>query len=338
MPALFEGLSERINVVMDRLDDRQRTIPPLAVVNGVFKKYEDDRGSQLAKLLAYNGFFSMFPLLLASVSVLGIVLKDNPKLRETLINSALSSIPVLGSNLQDTDPLSGGTSVLVISILMAFWAGLGLLDMLQEVVNTVWNVPRFKRPPWIPRRLRAAGGALVIVACAGISGLGSYVLTTSLADPWRSIIAALMALAAGAIAFLALHKILCARHLTLRELLPGAVATALGWWALFSLGSFYVDRVVKNASDTYGAFAVVLGLLSWSYLLGMMFVYSTEIPAVLADGLWPRSLTGRNLGEPDELAIEIAARRELKFKAAEVSVQVEDVPADDELDAESRLT
>lgn len=304
------------------MDDLQRSWKPTAVVNGVLKKYGDDRGSQLAKLIAYNGFFSMFPLLLVSVSVLGIVLRDNPELRQRLVDSALSSIPVLGTDLNDTTGFSGGGMVLVVSILLAFWAGLGLLDALGEALNTVWNVPRYNRPGWVPRRLRAAGGAVAILLCAGISGVGNWVLGTSMTDPLRMVVGAAFPILAGALAFLALNRILCARRFRLGEVMPGAVGTALGWWGLFSLGNFYFNRVVRNASDTYGAFAVVLGLLSWSYLLGTLFVYSTELSSVLADRVWPRSLTGRRLTAADEQAIKAIARRELKDRSTEVVVQL----------------
>lgn len=318
----FDGLIERIDTTMDRVDDFQRSFAPLAVLNAVLKKFGDDRGSMLAKLIAYNGFFSMFPLLLASVSVLGILLRDDPELRQRMIDSTLSSIPVLGTDLSATSGLPGGGFVLLVSILLAFWAGLGLLNMIAEVLNVVWNVPRFDRPGWVPRHLRAAVAALVIVVCAGVSGVGNYVLGTSMANPWRSIIGAVFPLLAGAAASLLLHRTLCKRRFTLGNLLPAAIGTALGWWGLFSLGNFYFNRVVRNASDTYGAFAVVLGLLSWSYLLAMMFVYATELAAVLTDRLWPRSLTDRNLSDADQRALAIAARTQMKTRDFEVSVEV----------------
>lgn len=332
---MFDGVTEKLNRIMDRVDDFQRSKAPLGVANGVLKKYGDDRGSQLAKLLAYNGFFSMFPLLLASVAVLGIVLRGNPDLRDRVIDSALSSIPVLGSELGKTHQLEGGGAVLVVSILLAFWAGLGLLDTLQESLNTVWNVPRFDRPGWVPRRARAAGGALVIILCAGLSGAGNWILGTRLIDPVRVAIGAVFPIAAGFAAFILLHKILCARKLTVRELLAGAVASGLGWWGLFSLGNLYFNRVVKNASDTYGAFAVVLGLLSWSVLLGTMFIYSTEISSVMSDRLWPRSLTGRRLTTADEEAIEAVAQREVKTKVVDVIIDVREPAESEERGAEA---
>ena len=45
------------------------------------RKFVDDRASSLAALIAYYAFFSLFPLLLVFVSVLGFVLEDDPALQ-----------------------------------------------------------------------------------------------------------------------------------------------------------------------------------------------------------------------------------------------------------------
>ena len=74
----------------------------------VFKKFSEDRASNLAALVAYYAFFSLFPLLLAFVSILGFVLEDNPELRQDVIDSALARIPVIGSQLSgELKPLTG---------------------------------------------------------------------------------------------------------------------------------------------------------------------------------------------------------------------------------------
>ena len=48
--------------------------------------------SKLAALIAYYAFFSLFPLLLVLVSVLGFVLEDDPALREESLDSTLAQI------------------------------------------------------------------------------------------------------------------------------------------------------------------------------------------------------------------------------------------------------
>ncbi|MFN7148363.1 MAG: YihY/virulence factor BrkB family protein [Microthrixaceae bacterium] len=312
-----------IDRTADRVDAIQRRIPPVAIVFAVTKKYGEDRGGQLAMLLAYKGFFSLFPLLLAFVTLLGLLLSGNPELRDDLINSTLASIPVVGTEvISDTGQIDGSVLVLVGAVLVSLWAGLGLLDMLQEALNTVWDVVQHERPPWIIRRLRDVPGAILIALCAIASGAGRWLLADGASDALRWIVAALLAVLAGAAAYLGLHLLLCARSVPMRSHLPGAIATGLGWWGLQALGGWYVTRFVRDSSDTYGVFVVVLGLLSWTYLLGMMYLYSVELAAVLHERRWPRSLSGRDLTDADLAAFGALSEREARVPGTEIDVTV----------------
>ena len=55
-------------------------------------------------------------------------------------------------------------------------------------------------------------------------------------------------------------------------------------------GTAYVANVVKDASITYGVFAVVLGLLAWIFLAALGVVLSVEINVVRSKHLFPRAL------------------------------------------------
>ncbi len=310
----------------DRLDALQRRIPPVAVVHAVLKKFGEDRGGQLAMLLAYKGFFSLFPLLLAFVNLLGLVLQNNDELREDLINSTLANVPVIGTEIaKGADDLGGSVVVLIGSILVSVWAGLGLLDMLQEALNTTWEVPMYERPPWILRRLRDLPGAILIALCGVLSGAGRWILSDGAADWLRWLAAAALPVLAGAAAYLGLHWLLCARKVPFLNQLPGALGAGLGWWGLQALGGYYVTRIVNQSSDTYGVFVVVLGLLSWTYLLGMLYLYSIELAAVLYDRRWPRSMSGRDLTDQDRAAFTALANRERWVRGTEPTG---DVPRD----------
>ena len=62
---------------------------PLAVV----KKFGDDQAGKQAALIAYYGFFSLFPLLLVFVTILGFVLHGNVELQHRVINSVKDNFP-----------------------------------------------------------------------------------------------------------------------------------------------------------------------------------------------------------------------------------------------------
>jgi hypothetical protein len=59
----------------------------------VVKKYGDDQAGNLAALIAFYGFFSLFPLLLVFVSILGLLLQGNPQLQQSITDSALKELP-----------------------------------------------------------------------------------------------------------------------------------------------------------------------------------------------------------------------------------------------------
>jgi YihY family inner membrane protein len=313
--------------VTDRLDAVQRRVAVLAVVHGVVKKYGEDRGGQLAMLLAYRGFFSVFPLLLAFVAAVGLVLSGNPELRDDLIDSTLATVPVIGAEIERGADAFGGSVVVVVgSILVALWAGLGLLEMIQESLNTVWGVPLFERPNWFVRRLRAVPAAVVVGGCLVLSGSRSWLVDGF--GQWVGRLAAfLLPFLAGALCYLGLHWLLCQRKVPFRAQLPGAAFVGLAWWALQSLGEFYVDRFVVRSSDTYGVFVIVFGLLSWSYLLGLLYLYGNELASVLADHRWPRSLTGRDLTDEDRRAFALVSEREVRVRGTAIDVEVPREPA-----------
>jgi membrane protein len=63
---------------------------------------------------------------------------------------------------------------------------------------------------------------------------------------------------------------------------PGALVGGIGWSILQTLGAYFVRYFVKGASDTYGAFAVVIGLLTWINIQIRLILYAAELNTVLA--------------------------------------------------------
>ena len=55
------------------------------------------------------------------------------------------------------------------------------------------------------------------------------------------------------------------------------------------VGGTYVERVIADASDIYGAFATVFGLLIWLALMARVVLLADEVNVVLHSTRWPRS-------------------------------------------------
>ena len=78
---------------------------------------------------------------------------------------------------------------------------------------------------------------------------------------------------------------------TWRSLRGGAIVAAVLYEVLQLLGGLYVGHVLKNASNTYGTFALVIGLLSWIYLTVEVTLLAAEVNVVATKRLWPRDLS-----------------------------------------------
>jgi YihY family inner membrane protein len=298
---------------LERVDRFQRTRPWLAFPVAVLKKSGDDRASRLAALVSYYGFFSLFPLLLILVTGLGFVLSGHEALRQRIVDNALGQFPGLAGQIHSSlGTLRGNGFGLVVGSFGLLWSGIGVMASLQDAMNTVWDVPLKVQPNFWEKRLRA-------LAMLGLLGVG-FLLTSFLTAVGR--IPALAGFGAGGLVvsflidlplFMLAFRVLTDRDLPWKAFLPGAAAGAVGWVFLQWLGGYYVGHVIRGASHTYGFFAVVIGLLSWMYLLAQWVVLAAEVNVVHYDRLWPRTFFGNALRVHDREAlvreVEAAARR-----------------------------
>lgn len=273
---------------LDRLQRRNRGV---GLVVGVVYKYLDDQGSYLAALITYYAFVSLFPILLLLTTGLGVLLAGRPDLKAQILQSTLSQFPVIGSQLQQPEALSGGTTAVVIGVLGALYGGLGVGQAVQNAMDTVWAVPRHVRAD--PFRSRAR--SLLLLLLLGTPVIATTVLSgaahaTDSLGAFSKVGVALVAVGVNTLICLVAFRVTTARKLSYREVLPGAVVAAFVWQILQGFGAGYVGHVVKTASATNSIFALVLGLLAFLFLVSSTLVMCAEINVVLVEGLYPRAL------------------------------------------------
>jgi membrane protein len=311
--------------ILAAADTWQRNHAGVAVPVAVLKKFGDDRASSLAALMAYYAFFSLFPLLLVFVSVLGFVLEGDPSLQADIVDSTLARIPVIGTQLDDeVAPLTGSALGLAVGLAGALWAGLGVTLALGRAFQELWDVPRLDQRG--PIRSRAYGVAALVVLAAVLVGstlLSGLAIGGGIGPVAERLGALSLALVVNATVFLAVFGLLTQRPFRIRELLPGVTLAAVGSLILQSVGGWYFDRTVTGAGDTYGTFALVIGLLSWFWLGSHLLLLAAEVNVVLHRRLWPRSLTG-DLEPADREALRRGAEAARQDRRQEILVRFDD--------------
>jgi membrane protein len=312
---------------MNRVDDFQQRHAALGFPLAVRQKFSDDQGGYLAATVTYYAFFSIFPLLLVLVTVLGYALQGDPSLQHRVLDSALADFPVIGPQLRDNvHSLHGSVAALVVGIGVAVWAGTGVAIALEHALDQVWGVPVHRRANAVLARVRALAW---MVAIGGIM-LAGTVLGSAAAvagyGPAVRVAALVVSLAINIGVFLAVFRLLTSHSPSWREVLPGALVAGVAWEILQAVGGYIVDHQLRHASSTYGVFAIVIGLLSWIYLAARITLLSAEINVVYARRLWPRSLSvlvEQPLTTGDEEALRQRAGIEERRSDEDVSVAFE---------------
>lgn len=313
-----------VDRVLRSLDKFQQRHRPLAFLFGVIKKFGDDQGGNLAALMMYYGFLSLFPLLLVLVTVMSYVLEDNPDLQSSILNSALADFPVIGDQIRNNITSVRGSGIgLLVGALITFYGGLGIANATQDAMNRVWSVPHHSRPGFFPRILRS-------LALIGMLGLGILFTTVLGAVSAASgnvngelrIATALAAFGFNILLFAIAFKVLTAHAVSWNDVLPGAMVAAFGYGVLQAIGTTLVTQQLKGASQTYGVFAAVIGLLLWIFLVARVTIYAAEINAVRTHELWPRSLVQPPLTDGDARAFKLYARVEGRRKGEKIHVEL----------------
>src|SRR6266511_3951538 len=159
-----------IQRTLRKLDDFQQRERWLAFPFAVFRKFGDDRAGNLAVAIAYYGFFSMFPLLLTFVSVLGLILRGHQGLQDSIVHSALRDFPVIGDQIaRNVHSISGNGVALAVGIVGTLWAGMGVTQAAQNAMNQIWDVPRKEWPNFLKSRFRG----LLMLAILGTLTIGA---------------------------------------------------------------------------------------------------------------------------------------------------------------------
>lgn len=305
------------------------------------KKYGDDGCGSLAALLAYYGFLSLFPLLLLLFTLLGLLFGHDAALQQRVIHSALAQFPVVGKQLARPGGISSLKSTsaigLVASVAILVWGSLGVTQAGQRAMADAWNVPHVARPGILPRLARSLGFLGVLVLDVVVSTVMAGFVTSG-GPAVGTVIAVVMAgLVINIPLFILGFRILTPKTVATAKLIEGAVVAAIGWSLLQYGGTWLVTHELRHASQLYGYFASILGLLSFLYLAAVITLYAAESNVVRTRRLYPRSMVQPPLTVADEAvltAIALQSQRrteqliEVTFPEADVTSSEDIAPLD----------
>lgn len=262
---------------IDRIADR---VPPLRYVLRVQDRYEALHGNVSANAITLTAFLALFAVSLLAVAVVGYLDRTNIDVAEQIT----SWLGLSGDAAQVvTDAVNTAKSsarfATVIGLLGVVTIGTSFAGAIATAYNIAWGV----KNRGLVERLRA----LVWLAGAGLLG-GISVLATTLWTRWSTELSwavIVVTMTANAVLWLFTSWWLPNRTVTLRAMVPAAIAGAAMLEVLKVVGGIWVPRLVTNASELWGTLGAVFALIAWILFFGRVVVYVTVIEVLEAERL-----------------------------------------------------
>jgi membrane protein len=285
-----------------------------------FNEWLEDKASQLGAALAYYTVFSLAPLILVLLAIIGVLFRDDPSGAWSRMTQQMSyfldksALDVVQQIAQKASQPGKSLVATIIGIALAIFGASGVFGQLQDALNTVWGV-KAKPGLGIKGFLRArflsftivAGVCFLLLVSLVIEGLlkgfshyvqrrvpGGLALATSVYVVFDIAVVILL--------FAMIFKYLPDVKVRWRDVWIGSVMTAL----LFALGKWALGLYLGSgaAASAYGAASSLITLLLWIYYSSQILLFGAEFTQVYARKFGPEI-------KPDDYAVCIE-RKEIE--------------------------
>ena len=261
-----------------------------------------DNAMRLAAALAYYTAFSLAPLLLAAISIAGLIFGGEAASGKIYAELGTAVGPSIAGAVQEmvaaaSKPSTGITGT-ILAFALALFGASGVFGELMSSLNQIWGSEVEKGGGimrWIRGRFLSIGMVMGVCFLLMVSMVTSSVLTAigSFGIPGLAggavllwILNQLLSLGVTTVLFSAMFKYLPATRIEWRDVWVGGAVTAV----LFSVGKLGLEQYVARAApaSSFGAASALALLLVWVYYSAQIFLFGAEFTEVYARRLGSR--------------------------------------------------
>jgi membrane protein len=266
------------------------------LIKSTARETREDNILGIAAQVAYNFFFSIFPLLLFLMPILSLI-GDKRQIVAELLGRVSQALPseaftLFSRVLTDIVFAENAPGLISLGALLAAWSGSNIFATFMDALDTAYDVKDDR--PWWKKRLLAlavmAGWIVIITLVTAILLAGDSVVALmrdrlgmggSALEAW-SVLQFPLAIAL-LIAFLFLmYLLLPFVKQDKTQVLVGAVVAALLFVAATLIFRLYVQHFPPN--KTYGTIGAVMVLLTWMYFISVVILVGGELNSELHHG------------------------------------------------------
>jgi membrane protein len=256
----------------------------------------DDEALSRGAAIAFYTVTSIAPVLLIVIAIAGLALGRDAA--QNALTGQLTGLmgqqiaEVLQTAIASASGKSSGIVATIIGIITLIVTASGVFGEMQTSLNVIWKAE--PKGITVSRLIRARAASLGLVAALGFLLMVSLVVSTGLTAfgnyldsilPFGKIILTalnvIVSIALISFLFAAIYKVLPDRTLEWRDVVVGAIVTAV----LFSVGKSLISWYIGSSAvaSSFGAAGALIVLLLWVYYSAQIFLLGAEFTKVYAN-------------------------------------------------------
>ena len=259
------------------------------------QKFGEHNCGQLAASISYYVLFSIFPLLIFLVAVVGIFLNESAQ--ADVVDEVMSVFPLSEdggredvTGAVDAVSGSGGQALGLIGLLGMVWAASAMFSAIRRSLNIIYHEQEFTRP-FVQSKLidlsLVLGVGLFFASSVFVTGALRVIrarsedlaaigdLSEELGSVWTLGLLAIPFLFSFA-AFTFLYAVVPAKNGTLQSAIPGAIIAALAFELVKNLFGFYVENFA-SFDVVFGSLGAVAAFLFWVFISAQIMLFGAEV-------------------------------------------------------------
>lgn len=267
------------------------------ILSQAWNNFSDDGGMKLAASLSYYTIFSVAPLLIIIISIVGSIFGRDAvqgrvyeEIQMLVGSSAALQIQDIIANVQRSHHTTLGT---MIGIVALFIGATGIFTEIQSSINFIWSVKAKPKKGWLKYIINRLLSFLLVLALGFllVFSLIAGTLITLLGDKLTtympnytvyllSVINQVLLLVSITGLFMVIFKVLPDAVISWRDALVGALFTSLLFFAGRYLIGIYLGR--SKMDVTYGTAASIIVILVWVYYTSIILYFGAEFTKAFA--------------------------------------------------------
>ena len=258
--------------------------------------FVNDEALSRGAAIAFYTVTSVAPVLLIVIAIAGFAFGRDAA--QNAITAQLSGLlgqqtaEVLQTAVASASGKTAGVLATIIGVITLMVTASGVFGEIQTSLNAIWKAKA--KGSTVSRLIRARATSLGLVATLGFLLIVSLVVSTALTafgtylnsvlpfgDFILRVLNTVVSVMLLSLLFAAIYKVLPDRHLEWRDVMVGALVTAILFTVGKSLISWYIgSSAVASSFDAAGALIV---LLLWVYYSAQIFLLGAEFTKVYAN-------------------------------------------------------